>query len=288
MGKNLRLLILFLLFALSGMTLAAGIAMAGEKDRLPRVVSLDSCADQFVLALAKPEQILALSPNATLPFSYFRERAADFPSHNGSAEEILMLRPDVVVRTAQGDFALAQMLERQGIRTFATGLPAGFSEMRNDIMVFGEALGQPEAAKILVEEMDRRLARIDPISEADGPAAIYISPGGATSGPGTFLDEVLRMSGLRNQMADLGMEGWGTIELEFLVIDPPEVIIGSFFDARTGASDSWRLGDHPVAKKIFSEAQFIEVPSRLLSCPAWYALDAVDLIRQTLIQEALQ
>ena len=41
-----------------------------------KVVSLDGCADQYVLALVPRSQILGLSDRARLPDSYFRERAA--------------------------------------------------------------------------------------------------------------------------------------------------------------------------------------------------------------------
>ncbi|MCC6788878.1 MAG: ABC transporter substrate-binding protein, partial [Hyphomonadaceae bacterium] len=40
-----------------------------------RIVSLDYCADQFVLALADREQVAALSVGARRDDSYFRDRA---------------------------------------------------------------------------------------------------------------------------------------------------------------------------------------------------------------------
>ena len=55
----------------------AGFAQA-EPTR-PTLVSLDYCADQFVLALADREQILAVSKDAERRFSHLREKAAAFP-----------------------------------------------------------------------------------------------------------------------------------------------------------------------------------------------------------------
>jgi iron complex transport system substrate-binding protein len=244
----------------------------------PKIVSLDSCADQFILALADDDQILALSPNATLQFSHYREKASAFLQHGGTAEEIFGLGPDVALRTGAGDFALTQMLARLGIETRATGLPNNLDDVKADILIFGEALDKNDRAQALVRDIDRRLALLlaAPASDLDG---LYMSPGGTTTGPDTFLGEVITLSGLTN-LRSAG--GWGQIDLEQLVYAPPQVIVGSFFDARTGLADAWRFADHPAMRAIMESAIFIDVPSHLLGCPAWYALDAVDLIRTQL------
>ncbi|MCK5041741.1 MAG: ABC transporter substrate-binding protein, partial [Sphingomonadales bacterium] len=123
----------------------------------PKVVSLDSCADQIILHLADAEQILALSPNSQLPFSFYKERALGFSTHGGSAEEILSLMPDVALRTGLGDFALARMLGRMGVATIATGLPDTLDGIKGDIAIFGEALDQTERAQELIADIDARL-----------------------------------------------------------------------------------------------------------------------------------
>ena len=41
----------------------------------PKAVSLDFCADQYLLALADPAQIMAVSKRATDENSYFRDKA---------------------------------------------------------------------------------------------------------------------------------------------------------------------------------------------------------------------
>ena len=59
--------------------------VAGEDvDHPQRIVSLDYCADQYVLKLADEEQILAISPDAVKDFSYMREAAAGVPTVPGS------------------------------------------------------------------------------------------------------------------------------------------------------------------------------------------------------------
>ena len=54
--------------ALACVALVLGLAAPGDAADAPRrVVSFNVCADQLVLALAEPDQIAALSPNAADP-----------------------------------------------------------------------------------------------------------------------------------------------------------------------------------------------------------------------------
>lgn len=265
----------FLLFAASAMS-----AESGEV-RLPRVVSLDSCADQYVLALADPGQIAAVSWNASLAFSYLKDKAADYPKHFGSMEELIALKPDIAIRMGFADAKTASMLERIGARLVATGRPDTIAEIDREIIAVGDILGQRARAEALVGELQRRRTALNEgLSAGQGRrrSAIYIVPAGVMAGSGTFVDDIIARAGLENSAAKKGLEGWGSLLLEELVLDTPDVVIGSFFDNFAGMSEGWRLTRHPVARKVFAEAVFVEVPSRLVICPAWFSLEAIEII----------
>ena len=53
-----------------GLAAVAGLAAAQVAPR--RVMSLDSCADQYVLALAARETVVGVSPRADAPDSFLR------------------------------------------------------------------------------------------------------------------------------------------------------------------------------------------------------------------------
>ena len=53
-----------------------------------RIVSLDYCADQYVLQFVPRENILAISPDGTADFSYMRETAAGIPTVRPIAENV--------------------------------------------------------------------------------------------------------------------------------------------------------------------------------------------------------
>jgi len=90
----------------------------------PRVMSLDQCADQYVMALSPRDAIVGVSMRAGDPDSYLHAQAAGLPRRRASAESVLAARPNVVVRYWGGDALLSRTLARRGV-TVVT--PAGFS-----------------------------------------------------------------------------------------------------------------------------------------------------------------
>ena len=82
-----RLAILFGILLLAACGAPDGALVRGETGKPMRIVSLDYCADQYVLKLADREQILAISPDATGDFSYMREAARGVPTVRAAAED---------------------------------------------------------------------------------------------------------------------------------------------------------------------------------------------------------
>ena len=97
--SRLIVLILALVLAACGQGLEP---TASPSDRPMRIVSLDFCSDQYVLKLADRAQILALSPDAGREFSFMREAAAGLPTVRPVAEDVLILQPDLVIRSYGG------------------------------------------------------------------------------------------------------------------------------------------------------------------------------------------
>ena len=82
--------------ALAPLGAAAGGEAGAEAPR--RVVSINLCTDQLALAVAAPGQLVSVSELARDPaLSAMASRAAAIPSNRGRAEEVLALRPDLVL-----------------------------------------------------------------------------------------------------------------------------------------------------------------------------------------------
>ncbi len=124
-----------------------------------RVMSLDSCADQYVLALAPREAIIGVSPRADAPDSFLRAKAAGLPQRRTTMEAVLGARPEVVVRQWGGDARLTAAIARRGVRTVGLGDATDFDGVRVNVRRVAQALDRQPEGEALLARMDADLAR---------------------------------------------------------------------------------------------------------------------------------
>ncbi len=249
---------------------AAGKAF-GEAGK-PRLVSLDYCADQFVLALADREQIMALSPDAHARFSHFRDRARGLPVLRAGAEDVLALAPDIVVRSWGGDRRSLALYERLGIRTVETPHAMSLEAGQAVLAAFAEQIGQRPRGEAI-------LAALAAPAPEQAQKALYLTPGGVSAGRNTMIDAIITHAGLRN--ANTG-SGWTGLDLEGLVLEPPSLILAAFFGFGSDAADHWSVSRHPVMRQKLASARVIRLDEARISCGAWFAAEEASAIAQAL------
>ncbi|MEC9065992.1 MAG: ABC transporter substrate-binding protein [Pseudomonadota bacterium] len=240
-----------------------------------RIVSLDYCADQYVLRFAERGAIAALSPDAAKPFSYMRAQARGLPTARPRAADIAALRPDLVVRSYGGGADVVPFLADLGIPVVQIGFPQTLAEVRAEVVRLADALGAPEEGRRVAAAMDRRLAALPPPATGRAPAALYMTPGGVTSGEGTLVHEVLRAAGLANFQ---DRPGWNALPLERLAYQRPDVIAAAFYDGATGQTDRWSAARHPVARAQLAERPVVALEGAWTSCGGWFLVDAIEAL----------
>jgi iron complex transport system substrate-binding protein len=230
-------------------------------------MALDQCADQFVLALA-PDAELALSPRADDPDSWMRAQADGRRRVRPTLEAAVGFRPDVAVRYWGGDARLLAALERDGVRTVTIADASDMDGVRANIRAVARALERPDRGEALVRRMETQLAKAE--GAGGGREAVYVTAGGFTTGPGSLMDAVLRAAGFRNGVERVGYQPLG---LERVLLTPPALFVKGFFDL---ARSDWRgAGRHPVMRRAMQGRTAAELPGAVLTCPAWFAGDAV-------------
>ncbi|MEL7231178.1 MAG: ABC transporter substrate-binding protein, partial [Pseudomonadota bacterium] len=150
-------------------------------DRPLRIVSLDYCADQYVLKLADREQILAISPDADEAFSYMRDVAIGMPTVRPIAEDVLILKPDLVVRSYGGGPNAEAFFERAGIPVLQVGWASNIDSeemgsIPSLIQHMADGLGHTERGDALVAEFRNRLSALQ--ARSSDQKALYMTPGG--------------------------------------------------------------------------------------------------------------
>ncbi|MBA3069970.1 MAG: ABC transporter substrate-binding protein [Hyphomonas sp.] len=238
----------------------------------PTVVSLDYCADQFVLALADRAQILAVSKDAERKFSHLRDKAAGIPKVRAAAEDVVALGPDLVVRSWGGDARALSLYERFGIRTVQLGYADDIDGAKAVTRDVAAEIGQAARAEVL-------LASLPAARPPRGLSALYVTPGGVSAGKGTMIEAIMQHAGLAN--ANTGA-GWTALPLERLVQAPPPLMLTAFFGFDDDATDRWSVSRHPVMQRLMRNARVIAMDESRVSCPAWLVADEAEAIARSL------
>lgn len=265
---------------LAAITLLLGLTACGAERAVPaaraparplRVVSLDYCADQYVLELLPRARIAAVSPQAVAPYSYKRASAAGVARVPSRAEDVLVLRPDLVVRTYGGGPDAAPFFAQAGVPVLQVGYADDLPGVRRTLLEAAAGLGEHAKGEALARAMDRRLAALR--TDRRLRQALYMTPGGVTSGPDTLVHELMTAAGLANFERE---EGWRPLPLERLAYQRPDLIAAAIFGA--GNPDAWSAARHPIARGKLREQTVVPIDGAWTACGGWFVLDAVEAL----------
>ena len=242
------------------------------------VMSVDFCADQFVLAFAPRDQIVAVSNEATGVNSFFASRATGLRQTPGSVEDILLRKPDLVVRTWRGNAASDALMLRLGIKSFQPPYAMTAEDNLKNLSLAAAALGQPEGAAAMIADYHARWQALKDAPQSP-LRAVYLTPSGFTAGIGTYVDDVIRLAGFDTVSPEIDLNGWGALPLEKIVLNPPDLVIGSFFSEGAVHVSAWSGGRHSAFRNLIKDLPTIMVPSKHLSCSGAFFIDAAEYIR---------
>jgi iron complex transport system substrate-binding protein len=245
------------------LSLSPGLGLAG-----PRVMSLDQCADQYVLALSPRQDIVALSTRARNADSYLRTEAIGLPERRATAESILGAAPQIVVRNWGGDDLLLRDLERRRIRILNIEDVTDFAGVAANIRRVAAGLNAVPAGERLIRRMNAELATA--AGAGRGRGVYYLTSGGDTAGPDVLVGAMIRAAGFANLDT---RPGYSVISLEGLLLHPPGLLVLGFFDQDMAASERWSVGREAALRRLVRGRQSVSLPASILGCPAWFAAD---------------
>ena len=258
---------------------AIGLATAGAALAGPRVVSLDGCADQYVLGLVPREDILAVSTRATLPDSYYRDRARGLRQVPARSETVLALHPDIVVRTWGGDARLLAMIAKNGVKVININDLTALDQAQAELLNVGHALGRDANAQAEAQSFQAALASVEPIGL--DRTALYYTPSGFSAGPDTIEGDILKRLGFRLESQD---KGFYYLSPEVILSLKPDVFALAFYD------DAYAMrrvpGRNPLVRHVIEASPHIVLPRRMLACTGWF--NAYDLRALSKTPNAIQ
>ncbi|MFN3536444.1 MAG: ABC transporter substrate-binding protein [Brevundimonas sp.] len=256
----------------AALVLGVVLSLTGPAQAEPlRILSLDQCADQYALALARPDDRLFLSPRADDSDSHLRVAAAGHPRVRPTLEAALVARPDVVIRYWGGEPRLLAALERGGVTIAGIDDAADFDGVRANVRRVAGVLGREDQGRLLVADMDERLARA--ASARASGSALYMTAGGFTAGDRTMVGAVFRAAGLRSLSPS---PFFAPVSVERLLLEPPARFVLAFYDQ---VRADWRgPGRHPALRRLMGERTVTRLPAAVMGCPAWFAAEAAETL----------
>jgi iron complex transport system substrate-binding protein len=249
---------------------AAALAMLvqGTATAAPtRIVSINMCADELLLALADPGQIVALSPYATDPtLSFMADQAAKFRHDAAEAETVVDLHPDLVLSGRFTKRATREMLTRLGYRLELLDAPRSIDQSIAQIRDVAAMVGHPERGAALIGKI--AAARKAALAAAKGrphPTAALYQRRGYVTGGDTLTAELLSIAGFAYDGGALAGKTGGFVPLEKLVVGRPDYIVVASADPHA-VDQGTALLSHPALATLYPPSRRIVLPEKLTVC----------------------
>ena len=256
-----------------------------NKTHLPRVVSLNLCADAYLMAFAMPEQILGLTQQSSDPtLSAFVEGASNFPVSGGRMSNIIEQHPDIIITNNYSPPPNKTLMDRLGIKIVKLDAANSYQTARTEILQLGKAIHRLEAAKAYLAQLDKELEDARHTELTYMPSIINYQRRGIVVGETHILDDIIQLAGAQNLGRDTGRT-IGPMSLENLIrLQPDYVLSISENDEQTlKAQDRGsEILSHPALQKMFSAERHIYIPQNLTVCAGATTPKAVAHLIETL------
>jgi iron complex transport system substrate-binding protein len=245
---------------------------------LPRIASMNLCTDQLLITLADPEQILGLSRYSRERFeSIGADPAGRYRILSGGAEDILVLRPDIVVASLFDKRSTRELLKEKGLHLAEFSVPRNLDEVKAQIREMGDLVGHPDRASAEITRLDDAIARARQAVASRHYRVLPLSRRGWVAGSDSLLSSLLAETGLFNAAAELGISFGGFASLEAIVNLKPDLIVVS--EAGDRAEDDGRAFLlHSALERFYPPSRRIVIPDRLTVCGGVMLADALDVL----------
>lgn len=248
-----------------------------------RIASGSMVADRVLLDLCEPTRVVALSAaGAANPRWAPRYAGKVLFGSRAPLEQILALKPDLLVVHQLVDASYVARLRENGVQVFALGHMHGLDSLLPMIRALGVLIGAPERANQYAHTLERRMHALHERASR-GKTALYLGSYGDKlyGGAGdTSYHDVLAAAGLIDVAARAGLTGWPELSPERVLALDPDLLLtrdgmGRVLCNRTGLSQ---------LRACATQGAVIELPAALLDDPGPSMLEAAEALVEALEQ----
>lgn len=272
-------------------------------DGLGRTVTLEKPAARIIsLAPSNTEILFTIGAGSQLvgrdSYSDFPKEAKDVqeiggPSFGSSKELITKLQPDLILAADINSPDQVTEFEKLGMTVFYLKNPKDIAGLFANIETVGQLTGHVNEAASLVESLKIRVSAVDSaIAKSTSQPKVFYEVDGSdpakpwTTGPGSFMDTLIKQAGGVNAGEKLPME-WAQISQEELIIQSPDfILLGDAKYGVTAETVKQRAGWDAI--KAVIDGRIIEFDDDLVSRPGPRLVDGLEALAKTIHPELFQ
>ncbi|BFM13112.1 hypothetical protein R50072_32650 [Simiduia litorea] len=236
------------------------------------LVSVNLCVDQMLLRFAERDQITSVTYFADNPLmSPLALQAQGLHRNHGLVEEIIPLQPRLVLAGEYGAREAIELLLALGYPVVRVPLPQKLADIDAHLARMAEILDSPPALLSFSQHWQVRKAQLQAENRrtpnSAKPSALMLGPNHIAPGGGTLEDELLTLAGFQNWAVQQGIQGFASVNLEKLVLNPPDLLIVDQVAAEH-FSVAHEVLQHPALARAMQKGDLAALPGNLSVCPA--------------------
>lgn len=251
------------------------IATLARADAPQRIITLAPNLTEIVYTLGEGDRIVAVTNYCLFPPEAAQKtKVGDL--FNPSVERAVGLKPDLLLHLPSQE-KVARALAASGVKTISVEIET-IEDIHAGIETIGAALSVQEKAAALSASIREGLAAMAQPEQENRPRVLFVvgySPSGLrdiyAAGQGNFIDEMITAAGGRN-LLDARLGRYPTVSREFLIANPPDVIVDCNESAGRGRGErernelrrKWQQflggGNSSSVRVVFSDDAHLTIP----------------------------
>lgn len=203
-----------------------------------RIVSLSYGTDEILTELVDAKRIASYCRWAEDPGITFitKEQFQKVGRKtDGNAEEVLALKPDLVLATTAMSSDMINSLDALGLKVYLASRPKNYEQMRQKVLKLGEVVGEKAKGEALVKQMDERMdrleAKLSKIPDDQRKTVVAFNFMSAMGRKGDLIDSMMKKAHIINGVALIPTElATGYISKEQVVRVNPDIFFLATWD----------------------------------------------------------
>lgn len=259
------------------------------KAKPQRIVSLTLGTDEILVDLVEPERIAALTYLADdrgISFVTDKSKQVKNKIRSNSAEEILALKPDLVLIADWWGLDMLQTLRDMGVPVYVYKTPYTVSDIKNTIREVGLVVGEPQRAENVIDVFDDKIKNVEikaakiPTTERKRVIALTGKDGFGTKG--SLYDDMCKYAGVANCLSeDTGSKFNGLPKERILQLNP-DCILVTVWDANGMMKSQTKeeiIGDEGLKPvKAVQNDDVVAISGKCVFCVSQYSADSIEIL----------